>query len=300
MVSGRLLTRAARKDLMLSVFILGCGYTGRRVARRLLARGVAVTATTRDPERLADLAALGAKVLRLDLSDDPSAASVAEAARGTAVLLSVPTLRLDEKLAEPTPHIVAALGDRPSRLVYLSTSGVYGAAKQVDETTPPAPATERQRLRWAAEEAVRTAPCPSLILRPAAIYGPGRGVHWRLARGEFRLLGDGSNYVSRIHVDDLAATAEAALLSRETGAYPVADDCACMSREIVEHCCRLLGIPVPPSASAAELSESRRSNRRVDGGAIRRLLGVELSFPSYREGTAACLEAEARDNLPLP
>jgi len=285
---------------MQSVFILGCGYTGRRVARRLIGRGVAVTATTRDPSRLADLAALGAKVLRLDLSEDPSAASVAEEGRGAAVLLSIPTLRLDGKLAEPTPRIVATLGDRPSRLVYLSTSGVYGSAKQVDETTTPAPTTERQRLRWAAEEAVQAAACPSLILRPAAIYGPGRGVHWRLALREFRLLGDGSNYVSRIHVDDLTAIAEAALLSQGTGAYPVADDGACTSREIVEYCCALLGIPVPPSASAAELSESRRSDRRVDGGAIRRLLGVELRYPSYREGVAACLEAESRDKLPLP
>lgn len=283
-----------------SVFILGCGYTGRRVARRLLARGVAVTATTRDAARLADLAALGAKVLRLDLSEDPSAASVAEAARGSAVLLSIPTLRLDGKPAEPTPRIVAALGDRPSRLVYLSTSGVYGAAKEVDETTAPSPTTERQRLRWVAEEAVRAAPRPSLILRPAAIYGPERGVHWRLARGEFRLLGDGSNHVSRIHVDDLAAITEAALLSRETGAYPVADDGPCMSREIVEHCCALLGIAAPPSAAAAELSESRRSDRRVDGRVIRRLLGVELRYASYRQGTAACLEAEARDKLLLP
>ena len=42
-----------------------------------------------------------------------------------------------------------------------------------------------------------------LVLRPAAIYGPGRGLHTAMREGRFKLVGDGGNWVSRIHVDDL-------------------------------------------------------------------------------------------------
>ena len=68
-----------------------------------------------------------------------------------------------------------------------------------------------------------------MILRPAAIYGPGRGVHVSMEEGRFRFVGGGDNFVSRIHVDDLAAHVEAALLSDITGAWPVADEHPCTS-----------------------------------------------------------------------
>ena len=105
-----------------------------------------------------------------------------------------------------------------------------------------------------------------------------------------KLVGDGSNYVSRIHVDDLAAITAAAALSSLTGAYPVADDGPSTSREIAEYCAELLGLPPPVSVGRGEVSETRRSNRQVDGRTIRRLLGIELRYPSYREGIPASLE----------
>ena len=119
-------------------------------------------------------------------------------------------------------------------------------------------------------------------------------MHTALEAGTFRLAGDGSNFVSRIHVDDLAAHAEAALLSDLTGAYPVADEEPCTSREAALFCCRLLGLPLPPAAAAETLGETRRADRRVDASAIRRLLRIPLKYPTYREGFAACIEEEAR------
>jgi nucleoside-diphosphate-sugar epimerase len=111
-----------------------------------------------------------------------------------------------------------------------------------------------------------------------------------MRRGEFRLRGDGSNWISRIHADDLAAHLESALFSDVTGAYPVADEHPCPSAEIAEFCARLLGLPLPASARDHELSETRRADRRVDGSAIRRLLGISLRYPSYLTGIPASLE----------
>lgn len=274
------------------VLLLGCGYTGRRVARKLLGQDVSVTTTSRDPKQpeMTKLAASGARVLRLDVSDPATLEQFRSAIRpGSIVLHSLPVIGSRAASFDPTPLVLEPLDDKPSRVVYLSTTGVYGNIREVDETTPPAPVTQRQRLRLAAELAVAAGPWSSLILRPAAIYGPGRGVHVRLREGSFKLLGDGSNYISRIHVEDLASIVTAALFADLTGAYPVADDEPCPSREIVAFCAQLLELPMPPSAGSEELDETRRSDRRVDGSRIRELLGVELAYPSYRTGIPAAL-----------
>ncbi len=274
------------------VLILGCGYTGRRVAERLARRGIPVTATTRHRERLGDLADLGVRVHRMDVLEPDSVRPVLDsAAPGVRVLHSIPVIRGPNGLLDPTPQLLAGLADRPARLVYLSTTGVYGTHSLVDETTPAAPASRTDRLRLQAEQAVAHGPWSWLILRPAAIYGPGRGVHESLRRGTFRLVDDGGNYVSRIHVDDLAALVEAALFSDLTGFYPVADEAPCTSREMAEFCAALVGVPPPPSIPRTLAHHTRRANRRVDGRAIFRLLGVKLHYPSYRLGVPAALAA---------
>jgi nucleoside-diphosphate-sugar epimerase len=277
-----------------SAIILGCGFTGARVAELLLKQGIPTLATTRRPELLDALEAQGLRVLRLDVSSAGDCKQLrCLAGAGSVVLHSVPLAKdAHGRLFDPTPALLDSLGDVPSRVVYLSTTGVYGARKIVDETTPPEPRTPRERLRVDAEQIVMAGPWESLVLRPAAIYGPGRGVHVSLLAGKHPLVGEGANYVSRIHVDDLAAHATAALLSDIRGAFPVADEEPSTSREMVEYCARLLGIAMPPSVDASKVSETRRADRQVDGRAIRRLLGLTLRYPSYRTGVPACLEAE--------
>ena len=97
-------------------------------------------------------------------------------------------------------------------------------------------------------------------------------------------------------MDDLAAHAEAALLSEVIGAYPVADEEPCTSREVAQFCAELLNLPVVDAAvgdgeGRAARSPRVTSNRRVDGSAIRRALGLTLAYPSYRVGVPAALSA---------
>jgi nucleoside-diphosphate-sugar epimerase len=201
------------------------------------------------------------------------------------VLHSIPPLDDDDPAA-----IVKALGSRAGRLVYLSTTGVYGDQRDVSASTSAAPRHPRDRQRLEAEQAVLESGASSIVLRPAAIYGPGRGVHVSIAEGRYRLVGDGANFVSRIHVEDLAAHVEAALLSQVSGAWPVADEHPCTSREIAGFCADLLGAPFPESVPAGDVHHTRRADRRVDGSEIRRLLGIGLLYPSYREGIRSALK----------
>jgi nucleoside-diphosphate-sugar epimerase len=244
------------------VVVLGCGFTGVRVARRFLERGARVTVTTRSPERLAGL---GATVVRFEeLEIEP----------GALVLHSIPP--------DGPPPLFETLGDAPARVVYLSTTGVYGDQRVVNELTPVAPDAPQYFARVETERRVAAGAWSSLILRPAAIYGPGRGIQESIKTGSCRL---GDNFVSRIHVEDLAAHCEAALVSDVTGAYPVADEEPCTSTEIAQFCARLLNVPLPDSAATTHTS------RKVDGSAIRRRLGITLTYPSYRVGILASLRA---------
>lgn len=259
------------------ILILGCGYAGRRVAQRLLARGFEVWATSRNPLDLP-----GVRAIPLNLSEPSTLSALGDAVPpGITVLHSLPVLPGPR---EATATILQALGRKPARIVYLSTTGVYGAQREVDENTQPAPATESTRLRLQAEQLVLGGPWSAMVLRPAAIYGPGRGAHVSIARGTFHLAGDGMNFVSRIHVDDLAALAEAALLIDATGAWPVADEEPARSRDIAAFVCGLLSCSMPQSIPVEQLHETRRADRRVDGRAVCRLLDVHLQYPSYRQG----------------
>ncbi len=250
--------------------VLGSGFTGFRVAQFLLVQDWQVRATNRNVLDVNDAASLE----RWGKSIGPE----------VVVLHSIPVPGVMEMLRK----------NPPARVVYLSTTGVYGAATMGDETTPGAPRTERELLRVEEERQVLDGPWSSLILRPAAIYGPGRGIHASMREGNYHLSGDGTNFVSRIHVDDLARITAAAMVSDLIGAYPVADDEPCTSREIAEYCAKLLNLPLPETASPESLGETRRADRRVNGSAIRRLLGVTLHYPNYRAGIAATLEVEAR------
>lgn len=277
----------------MTYLILGCGYTGRRVARLLAGRSERIVATARDIAPLADLAAAGATVVACDLTDAVSLDRVCAAVEGPAcVLYSVPLVtNTTGELLGGARLAMPLLREVARRVVYLSTTGVYGAALTVDESTPVAPRFPREKLRVDEERELAAGPWETLILRPAAIYGPGRGVHVSLRQNRHRMLGDGSNFISRIHVDDLARIVKAALSSSLTGAYPVADDYPCPSKEITAFCCDLLGIPFEDIAGVPQ-NDTRAADRRVDGGAIRRLLDVTLRYPSYREGTRAALAEE--------
>jgi nucleoside-diphosphate-sugar epimerase len=283
--------------MLSAVLVLGCGYTGARVARRLRARGLAVHATSRDPGALTELAACGAAVHALDVRDPASLAALGRLAAALpapcGVLHSVPLVAEQGREVDPTPRLTAALGDRPARLVYLSTTSVYGALAVVDEHTPPAPRLPREQLRLDAERAAAAGPWSALALRSAAIYGPGRGVHVAVRTGQFRFAGAGRHVLSRIYVDDLAAIVEAALLADVTGAFPVADDEPAVSAAVAAFAARLMGLPATTPAAAPERTGPGHVERRVDGRAIRRLLGVTLRYPSYRVGIPAALTEEA-------
>lgn len=268
---------------MAQFLILGAGFTAGRVARRLVAAGADVVVTNRQRTQIS-----GARSVALDVTTPASLPGLRPfLANGTVILHSIPMLA-------GTPELVAFLRPfRPARMVYLSTTGVYGPAERVDEQTVPDPQTDKDRQRRESETVLSEGLWSTMVLRPAAIYGPGRGVHWSARQSTFRPP-PGNPIVSRIHVDDLADHAVRALQSEATGAFPVADEEPCPSVEVAEWTCAYLGIPFV--AGAVEESKGGRS---VNGSAVRAILGIQLRYRSFREGVVACLDQEGAGRGPL-
>ncbi len=268
--------RIERSELV----VLGCGYAGLTVAREARMQGISVLVHARREERAADLTREGFKVWHAPELDAAAVREVIAARHRPAVLVAFPPDGSTDARLE------GAFADA-GHLMYLSTTGVYGERRgKVDDTTPVPAAGERDERvsRWLDAEA-RYLRAEATVLRCAAIYGPERGVHARVLRGEHRLPGDGSQTTSRIHVLDLARLVLAAL-TRDVpcGTFVVGDRHPAPHREVVEHVCRTYGVPFPASTPLAEVHASLRADRAVDPSRILELTGLKLRYPSYREG----------------
>lgn len=248
------------------VIVLGLGFTGQRLARRLLREGVPVCAAVRGVNRFRELADAGLTLCELVSGETPALPKNAILAH-----LIPPVASLRPFITELAPR----------RIIYVSSTGVYGDQADINEKTPPSPNDERGRLRLEEEQWIAAGPWTGLVLRAAAIYGPGRGVHVALREGRVP-RGRGAGIVSRIHVEDLAAIVHAGLFSDIEGAWPVADDYPCPTDEIAAWC----------SEMAPNNNQSAIPGRKVDGTAVRRKLGIQLTYPSWKTGIPASIAEE--------
>ncbi len=280
------------------LFCFGLGYTAEVLAVRKRNEGWAVAGTCRSPAKRAALAARGFEARLFDRGR-PLADPAAALAGATHLLISAPPDETGDPVLAAHRADLAALRDL-DWVGYLSTTGVYGdrAGGWVDETTPVAADAARNRRRVEAEAGwlalARDRGLPVHVFRLAGIYGPGRNQLVALREGRARRIVKKGQVFGRIHVDDIATVLEASMTKPNPGAiYNVVDNEPEDPAAVVEHAARLLGVTPPPLEpyETAPMSPMARSFyedcRRVRNDRIRRELGVELRYPTYREGLAA-------------
>jgi nucleoside-diphosphate-sugar epimerase len=217
----------------------------------------------------------------------------------THILVSVPPDLEGDAVLRHFREDIAALPDL-AWIGYLSTVGVYGDHKGqwVDEDSPAQPIHERSLRRleaeraWLAFGAERGARVE--VFRLSGIYGPGRSVIDNLKAGTARRIVKPGQVFNRIHVDDIAVVLAAAI-DKYTGhrVYNVSDDEPSPPEDVVAYAAELLGLPVPPAIPLDEAGLGAMAasfwaeSKRVRNWRIRRELGVELIYPTYREGLRA-------------
>ncbi|KIC32830.1 SDR family oxidoreductase [Leisingera sp. ANG-S5] len=280
-----------------TLLCLGFGYTARALAPRLMAAGWRVIGTSREVA-----AADGVEMITWPGQDVPLDGV-------THVLNSI------GPNADGDP-VLAAMGDRIAAapdlewVGYLSTTAVYGHhdGAWVDEDTPVTPSSQRGDWRALAEMQWQAIPgLPLHIFRLAGIYGPGRGPFAKLMAGKARRIIKPGQVFSRIHVDDIAQVLAASIAQPRPGAiYNVCDDDPAPPQDVLGHAAELLGLPVPAEVpfDEAGMTPMARSfygeNKRVRNRRIKDELGVELLYPTYREGLRAVLEAEDMESFVPP
>ena len=201
-----------------------------------------------------------------------------------------------------TAHLLAALEKGrilPARIVYVSTSGVYGdcAGARVDEARPPAPQSERARRRldaesqlgkWAGERGIEL-----IVLRAPGIYAAERLPLERLRAGMPVLRADDDVYTNHVHADDLAAIVGRALdEDAPAGVYNAADDTEMKMGDWFDLVADAKGLPRPPRISKelapmripAALLSFMQESRRLDNTRLKRVLGIRLRYPTVHEG----------------
>jgi nucleoside-diphosphate-sugar epimerase len=287
------------------ILVFGLGYTGAAIARAAGARGLPVTVVTRSPGAApAWLAEAGIGIAPFDAPPLAGATHL--------VVTAAPDERGDPVLAAHETAIVAA---RPGWIGYLSTTGVYGdrGGAWVDEVTEPAPTQARSQRRRAAEEAwERTAAAAGArldLIRLSGIYGPGRSAFDEIRAGSARRVVKPGHAFSRIHVADIASLVLAAIERPPEASVRVlhgADDAPASSADVVAEAARLAGLAPPPEvpfeAARASMSPMALSfwteSRKVANAGTKAATGWSPRFPTYREGLAAILAAEASAGEP--
>ena len=302
------------------VFIVGCGDIGRRVARLWQQNSLPVTGLVRSDKSRHYLRQQDISPLLLDLDQSPTDhASVPE-----------PRLDLDQALVyyfAPPPktgeedtrmaYFLQRLNSRrpPARLVYLSTSGVYGdqGGRLIDEETPPKPVAPRARRRYFAEQAVRqwgeAQQVPVITLRTGGIYGPGR-LPLKRIREQIPVIHEHlAPITNRIHADDLAQACVAAAQKGRAGRiYNISDGAQSNMTEYFNTIADYFGLPRPPTIDWVEAEKQLspgmlsylRESRQLDNRRMREELEVQLEYPNLVEGLANCMSDADRQDTPAP
>ena len=271
------------------LLIVGCGDVGMRLLPLLRGR-FRVFALTSQPERRAELRAAGAIPLVADL-DRPATLGRLRNLAPWVLHLAPPQAEGEHDLH--TRHLVAALG-QVRRLVYVSTTGVYGdcGGALVHESRPVAPRNARARRRVDAERILRAwglaAGARVSILRVPGIYADDRLPLKRLQQGTPALRPEDDVYTNHVHADDLARIVLASLWHGRPGRVVHAvDDTRMKMADYFDAVADALGLARPPRLPRAELQavvtpmllSFMSESRRLDNTRMKRELRVRLRHP---------------------
>jgi nucleoside-diphosphate-sugar epimerase len=293
--------------------LFGCGYLGSRIAQLWRAAGDDVIATSRSGELPLGMLDVGVFPARADVTGPETLKwlPVASALTGNSLDTLLYSVGYDRNAgpdihtvyAKGLENVLSALPSSVQRVIYISTTGVYGPAggEWVDEDSPTNPQRDGGKASLAAEQVLAAHPIGkrSIILRLAGIYGPDRIPQLNKLASDEPLALPTEGWLNLIHVDDAAAIVVA--IDQWAAENPIADGPAvfCVSDghpvvrgEYYREVGRLAFGEEPtfvepdPNSPAAQRA---RSDKRVSNRKLLETLSYEFFHPDYRAGLTAIL-----------
>ncbi len=285
-------------DVSESVLFIGCGDVCVRVAKLVQSCGCDVTGLVRSDESAERLRAHGIAPVLGNLDDANTLKDLPT--DGKLIYYFAPPTGggpFDSRMRNFCQAVSS--GHLPTKVVYISTSGVYGdcGTVWVTEETALNPQTSRAQRRVDAETTLvewgRKNSVAVVILRVTGIYGPGRLPLARIEQGHPVLNEEESPPTNRIHVDDLALTCvKAAEKASDGDIFNVSDGQPGTMTQYFNTVCDLLDMPRLPQIDMEEakqvmnpmmlsyLTETRRMNNQK----MIEQLGVTLVYPNLDLG----------------
>ena len=271
------------------LFAFGFGYVATGLANALKADGVKVSGTTRS-----EASAAGPRAQGWSVSLWPG--ENVTPPEGAAWLISVPP----DEAGCPVFRAFEAQAETASWIGYLSTTGVYGdlGGGWAFEETPLNPQSREAINRARAEE--QWLSVGAHVFRLPGIYGPGRSQLDRVREPGARRIVKPGQVFSRAHVDDIASALKLAIARRPSARiFNICDDEPAPADEVLLHAAHLLGIDPPPAVNIEDANLSPAAQRfyaeckRVSNAKAKAALDWRPKLPTYREGLASCLQADA-------
>ena len=273
----------------MKIAIVGCGYVGTRVAKKLRGQSdYTVTATTTTPERVAQLEGVAQRVAVLKGNDIDAMTAVLQ--EQDAVMLCVGARNphsYKESYLDTAKTLVSMLQQTPTvkQVIYTGTYSVYGdrQGELVTEESAVAPANPNGEILAETERILLAASSPNLqvsILRLGGIYGPTRELvkifgGWA---GSTR-PGAGEDVTNWVHTDDIVGGMIFALENRLQGIYNLVGDVALSSGELLD---RIFETHNLPKASWDGSPSVRPYNARVSNLKIK-AAGYQFIHPEITE-----------------
>jgi nucleoside-diphosphate-sugar epimerase len=290
---------------MKHVTIIGCGDIGQRVAKLWQDRNVKVFGTTRSEESAQWLAGQHITPVLLNLDTPKNTNPVPSANALVYYFVPPPGHGTHDPRMENFIALLEQADVKPTRIVAISTSGVYGdqGGGRVTEDSPPAPQTDRGRRRLAGETRLRewgrTHDVAVIILRVGGIYAPDRLPLKRLYEKAPVLHEHLAPRTNRIHADDLASVCMAAADNGHPDQiYNVCDGQDSNMTEYFNTIADCLGLPRPPCVDWQQAEEIMgpgmlsylKESRHMDNRRMREELGITLRYPDLRTALTDALK----------
>ncbi len=287
---------------MNKLFCFGVGFTGLQTCEYFNDQKWITSGTTRDRNKK-----VNPNIELIEYNPNKGKVYLSESLASSKILLIsiAPDKNGDVVLKSNYEDIANALKTSVKRVIYLSTTAVYGDANgsTVDEKYKINPQSDRAKSRILAERQWNDL-CDKFgvtlnILRLSGIYGIGRNQIRNLINGTAKRIIKEGHVFNRIHVADIARIIYMLSVSDiKSDIFNISDDMPAPPQDVVEFAARLLNTdpPEPVIFSEAILSEMARSfyseTKYIINQKIKEKLGLELKYPNYKLGLKDILKEE--------
>ena len=259
----------------MNIVIIGCGYIGSEAALVWSKKGHHVTATTRNPERLAELSRVAQKSVIIKGNDEDELIPLI--ANNDLILVTIAADSPDHyesaylNTAQIFRHLALEM-DLPRHLIYTSSTSIYGDhhGLWVDETSDLMSKSDQGKILIDAEKhylSLEELGWHVCALRFAEIYGPGRELSKRVKQLEGHTLpGSGEHYTNMIHKADCAGAIDYALRHHLEGIFNVADDEHPTRKELYDQISLKFKLPKvkwDPALTGLHSGNKRVSNHKI-------------------------------------